>query len=107
MSNEFGRGDAPTETRAEGLSDEEFSALMRKVDAFAPLLRGFFAPPAGGAPDKGESGATRPDGRENGRRANREALLRALKPYLSPERGAAVDYLIRLARIGDAIRALR
>lgn len=104
MPNECGRGDAPTdETRAAGLSDEEFAALMRKVDAFAPLVRGFFAPPAG-EPSGGEK---RPDDRESGCRGNRrEALLKALKPYLSPERGAAVDYLIRLARVGDMIRSL-
>ena len=44
----------------------------------------------------------RSDGRER-----RAQLLSALKPYLSQERCEAVDYLIRLARVGDAIRALK
>ena len=100
MPNEFGRGDAPREERAEGLSDAEFSALMQKIDAVAPLVRGLF-PTVGGSPDSGGAAAGQAGDR------NREALLRALKPYLSPERRAAVDYLIRLARIGDALRALR
>ena len=93
----------------EGLPEEEFSKLLQSVSAMAPLLRGFFPPQTeldrntkervahGDAPPHGDRGLC----------PRREALLLALKPYLSPQRCAAVDYLIRLARVGDAIRAMQ
>ena len=91
--------------REEGLPEEEFSHLMNSISTMAPLLKGFFAsqkeshsePP----PTKGHDDAFR------GHCARREALLLALKPYLSPARCAAVDYFIRLSRVGDAIRSLQ
>ena len=96
-------------TEQEGLPDEEFSRLMQSVSAMAPLLKGFFSP-------KPNTNHDRHDGQDHHEppfrggkdaRPRREALLLALKPYLSPERCDAVDYLIRLARVGDAIRALQ
>lgn len=94
----------------EGLPEEEFSKLMQSVSAMAPLLKGFFSPK--GDLDHGEH---KGDGEHHNAPFHfgkapcprREALLLALKPYLSPERCAAVDYLIRLARVGDAIRAMQ
>ena len=77
-----------------GLDEAELSALMDSVSAVAPLLRGVL----GGGKGEGEG---------KGKCSRREALLLALKPYLSGERCEAVDYLIRLARVGDAIRALK
>ena len=85
----------------EGLPDEEFSALMETVSRAAPLVSaiaplfsgGGKSPPSPGGGGKGC--------------ARREALLLALKPYLSPERCAAIDYLLRLSRVGDAIRSLQ
>ena len=65
----------------------------------APLLKGFL-PPMGG-------GGEREEKHHDGGCQRREALLVALKPYLSPERCAAIDYLIRLSRVGDAIRSLQ
>ena len=84
----------------EGLPDEEFSALLQTVSRAAPLVSAI-APLLGGDqphPHKGGEGKGC---------ARREALLLALKPYLSPDRCAAVDYLLRLARVGDAIRSLQ
>lgn len=89
------------ERGAQGLPPEEFEALMASVTRVAPLLRGFLGKSEGAPPS--------PDG-DHGRGhgcARREALLCSLKPYLSPEKCAAVDYLIRLSRVGDAIRALQ
>lgn len=87
-----------------GLPDEEFARLIESVSTMAPLLKGFLSV---GAPPKppefeghGERGAPHAC-------ARREALLLSLKPFLSPSRCEAVDYLIRLARVGDAIRALQ
>ena len=76
-----------------GIPEEEFASVMNSIDSFAPLLRGIFG--------KG------PSGKRSGACAGREALLIALKPYLSPARCAAVDYLVRIGRITDAIRTLQ
>ena len=89
------------ERKQEGLPPEEFEALMTSVTRMAPLLKGFLG--------KGEGPPSPPKGDGDNRRGcdRREALLCSLKPYLSPEKCAAVDYLIRLSRVGDAIRALQ
>ena len=77
-----------------GLPEEELAGLMNSISTAAPLLKGLLASPAAG-----EAGA-QGDGR-------REALLLALKPYLSPTRCAAVDYFIRLSRVRDILRTLQ
>ena len=86
--------------RNEGLPEEEFAALMQNISTVAPLVKGFLSPVGG----RGEGSASPLGGKDHG---SREALLCALKPYLSPSRCEAVDYLIRLWRVGDAIKALR
>ena len=74
-----------------GLSDEEFSSLMESVSAAAPLLQGL-------------------GGVLNGKRSQaclvREKFLLSLKPYLSPSRCEAIDYLVRIARLSDILRTL-
>ena len=75
-----------------GLPEEEFSSLMDSISAAAPLLRGL-----GGALTGKRSEAC----------AVREKFLLSLKPYLSPERSAAVDYLVRIARLGDILHTLK
>lgn len=84
---------APERLAEEGLPEEDFEKLMGSISAMAPLLKGFFA--------------KEPPGAAVGGCHRREALLLALRPYLSPARSAAVDYFIRLARVGDAIRSLQ
>ena len=82
MSDEVGKG----------IPDEEFSALLASLDKAAPLVR-----------------ALSKDGQEPsaaGQGGDRRALLCALKPYLSPSRCEAVDYLLRLWQMGDAIKRL-
>ena len=37
---------------------------------------------------------------------NRSALLCALKPYLKKERQEAIDYMIKLSRLGDILKTL-
>jgi hypothetical protein len=83
-------------TGGEGLPEEEFSALMQSISSAAPLVKGLLHSPLAG------SASHAPPGRCE----RREALLCALKPYLSPERCAAADYLLRLWRVGDSIKAL-
>ena len=89
------RGEAEKGEKArEGLSEEDFSALLSDLSGAAPLLQNLV-------------GALPLFGKKSGACVGREALLLALKPYLSPARCEAVDYLIRLGRIGDTLRALK
>ena len=74
-----------------GLDDEAFSALLGSINSVAPLLKSL-----GGVIGKKPSPAC----------AAREQLLLSLKPYLSPTRCEAVDYLVRIARFGDMLRSL-
>ena len=90
ISPETGGENAPP-----GVSDEEFSSLMQGISTMAPLMKGILGHTRDGDGARGESCA------------RREALLCALKPYLSPQRCAAADYLLRLWRVGDAVRGLR
>ncbi len=85
------------ERRDEGLPDEEFSALLQSIGSVAPLLGGLL-----------RGGEHSPSTTLHGDAcARREALLLALKPYLSKSRCDAIDYLLRLWRVGDAIKALK
>lgn len=90
ISPETGAENAPP-----GVSDEEFSSLMQGISTMAPLMKGLLGQ---GGHEEGARGECC---------ARREALLCALKPYLSPQRCAAADYLLRLWRVGDAVRGLR
>ena len=47
-----------------------------------------------------------PHGREHDRRNCRNDLLLALKPFLSPERCRAIDMLLGLSRLGDALQKM-
>lgn len=92
----------------DGIPEEEFSRLLGSISTMAPLFKGFFASGGDGAsnrdPDPPHHGGPP---RHDRHCDKREALLLALKPYLSPARCAAVDYFIRLSRVGDAIRSLQ
>ncbi|MBR2311767.1 MAG: hypothetical protein IKA46_00555 [Clostridia bacterium] len=74
-----------------GLSEAEFSSFMESLNTMAPLLGGLGSVLGG---KRSEACAVR------------EAFLLSLKPYLSPTRCEAVDYLVRIARIGDILRTL-
>lgn len=84
---------APNGDAGTGLSDEEFSSLLQSINTMAPLLKGL--------------GSLFGDGKRGEACVKREALLLALKPYLSKTRCEAVDYLVRIGRIGDVLRAMR
>ena len=45
-------------------------------------------------------------GNSHGGNAHRSALLCALKPYLSSDRRRAIDYIIKLDRLGDVLKTL-
>ena len=76
-----------SEREDSGLPEEEFEGVMAGLDKAAPLLRAFSGKGEGGAPS-----------------SDRQALLHALRPYLSPARREAAEYLLRLWRIGAVIK---
>ena len=71
-----------------GLPEAEFAQVLAGVDKAAPLLQAL----------SGKGG--------NGHAASsqRQALLCALKPYLSPARREAADYLLRLWQMGALLK---
>lgn len=71
----------------DGLPEDEFAHLLDGIGKLGPL----FGKLSG-------AGTISPAAR------GREGVLLALKPYLSPTRCEAVDYLVRLARISDILR---
>lgn len=101
--------DAPlSPSDRDGIPEEEFSRLLSSISTMAPLFKGFLSS-GGDSTSKREHEQPHHDPlpRHDHHCARREALLLALKPYLSPSRCAAVDYFIRLSRVGDAIRSLQ
>ena len=75
------------------LSDPEMLAkLPAMIETVKPMLQNLSSPPK----EKKESPRT-----EHDRRA---ALLLALKPYLSPHRCEAVDYIVKISGITKLLR---
>ena len=77
-----------SEREGGGIPEAEFADVMAKIDKAAPLLHALSG--------KGGSGNAAP--------SHREALLCALKPYLSPTRQVAADYLLRLFAMGTVLK---
>ena len=77
-----------SEREGSGLPEREFADVMAGIDKAAPLLRAISG--------KGEGGASAA--------SHHQALLCALKPYLSPARREAADYLLRLWQVGALIK---
>ncbi|MBQ4091325.1 MAG: hypothetical protein IJC64_03300 [Clostridia bacterium] len=88
---------------------ELLSNLPRLISIAKPLLETFMgqgnASPAAKAPHvDSDHRQSLPEPR--GHDANRAALLCAMKPYLSPGRQTAIDYIIKLSRLGDILKTL-
>lgn len=97
---------ASGESAAEGISrvlanPEMMAKLPDVMKMLAPMVQG--AQTAGGAslPPGAE-----PNTKERDRRGCRNDLLLALKPFLSPERCRAIDMLLGLSRLGDALQKM-
>ena len=73
---------------------ELMSALPDVIAAMGPLLSGGRGGERGGAVGK------------RSECDKRTALLLALKPYMSPRRCEAIDYIIRLNKLGDVIKTI-
>ena len=89
MSEREGAELPKAELPGTGVSDEEFADVMAGIDKAAPLLRAI-------------SGKTGDAG--GGKTSHHRALLYAMKPYLSPARCEAADYLLRLWQVGEFLK---
>ena len=84
------------------LANPEMMAKLPDVmKMLAPMVQG--AQTAGGA---SLPPGTEPNTKERDRRGCRNDLLLALKPFLSPERCRAIDMLLGLSRLGDALQKM-
>jgi hypothetical protein len=73
-----------------------FMEMMSAQGSSAPEAAPTFAPSSPklqGSPHRGEGDS-------------RTALLCAMKPYLSSERRQAIDYIVKLGRLGDILKTL-
>ena len=85
------------------LSNPEMMAKLPDVmKMLAPMVGQAQASQSASAP----ATATPPHGREHDRKNCRNDLLLALKPFLSPERCRAIDMLLGLSRLGDALQKM-
>ncbi len=91
-------GEEAGAAKTPGLDEKDFSTLLQSISAMAPLMQGMFG---GGNEKKTVDGAKKSESDQKNRR---ETLLIAIKPYLTDDRQAAVDYLIRIGRLGDLLR---
>ena len=85
-----------------GFSEQDFSSLLESIGSMAPLLQAFSGS-TGAFPNAKKGG----DGEKNrehcGKSAQRTALIRALMPYLSPERCRRAEAALKLAAIADVL----
>mgnify|MGYP006974596454 CR=1 FL=1 len=93
MAGKLKSENAPAESEAAEASEAAATAtsaperLPEAISALAPLLSG--------------------EGVKHSKRDNdRACLLRALKPYLSPGRSEAIDYIIKFSSIVDLLKNL-
>ncbi len=71
---------------------------MLGMGASSPVTAALSPPTAQGT----QAMTVKPDQRSD----SRTALLSAMKPYLSPERQNAIDYIVKLGRLGDILKTL-
>lgn len=89
---------------------ELISNLPRLISMAKPLLEAFMSqgspPSVSNRVQKDTSSAPKSLPAPKGHDADRAALLCAMKPYLSPTRQTAIDYIIKLSRLGDILKTL-
>lgn len=96
-------GDAVADGISRVLSNPEMMAKLPDVmKMLAPMVQQATHEKAGDVPTLAPIGG----GSAKDRRGCRNDLLLALKPFLSPARCRAVDTLIGLSRLGDALQKL-
>lgn len=93
---------------------EIISKLPQILSVVKPLMEGFSSPsasvPVSRESQKSEPSQSTPAGHSSGTSHHspdcRAALLYALKPYLKRERQEAIDYMVKLSKLGDILKSL-
>ena len=94
------------------LSTDVLSKLPQLISTFKPILElmGNTAPPKVSKATEPSQAPTLPAHPSASARSrseeDRSALLCAMKPYLSRDRQNAIDYIIKLSRLGDILKTL-
>ncbi len=89
------------------LSNPEMMAKLPEVmKMLAPMMQQMQSAQAASAPTSVPVSAAPSHGADRDRRGCRNDLLVALKPFLSPERCRAIDMLLGLSRLGDALQKM-
>lgn len=109
-------GGAPTPTAALPLSNETVAQgisgvlsnpeMMAKLPDVMKMLAPMMQQTSSAAGASVPAIATSAHAGERDRRGCRNDLLVALKPFLSPERCRAIDMLLGLSRLGDALQKM-
>ena len=87
---------------------EIISKLPQVLSMLKPLMEGGAVPTSSHVETQASGNATpaaliKPHKKECD---NRAALLYALKPYLKRERQEAIDYMVKLSKLGDILKSL-
>ena len=99
----LGKEEAVTDGISRVLSNPQMMAKLPEVmKMIAPMMQQAQPSSEASVP----AGATLSLGGERDRRGCRNDLLLALKPFLSPERCRAIDMLLGLSRLGDALQKM-
>lgn len=88
---------------------EIISKLPQIISMMKPLMENMPSVPTSlntQAPKANDTLPTSVIGHSKGGCDNRSALLYALKPYLKRERQEAIDYMVKLSRLGDILKNL-
>ncbi len=90
---------------------ELISKLPELISVISPLMSGLSSQSTSGGATDTLRAAISPvsavsNNNVNREQQNRAALLCALKPYLKKERQDAIDYMIKLSRLGDILKTL-
>ena len=100
------KGDAMADGISRVLANPEMMAKLPDVmKMLAPMVQQS-GNQAGGAVPTLAASAQGGGGGDRDRRGCRNDLLVALKPFLSPERCRAIDMLLGLSRLGDALQKM-
>ena len=80
--------------------------IISAVKPFMEMMSAQGSPPQEAAPTLAPSPPKPQISPSKGDGDSRTALLCAMKPYLSSERRQAIDYIVKLGRLGDILKTL-
>lgn len=88
---------------------EVISKLPQIMSMLGPLMQGMASTPTSANTEAPKSSDAMPASLIKPSKSgcdNRSALLYALKPYLKRERQEAIDYMVKLSKLGDILKSL-